>query len=370
MKKHSNLKFVLALLVIAISTVWALRDRISLIADTKNTVGGAAKTPPPKENAPANGTIPVDTVLKVNPLGRAQSAPLIPAKPASPQSLTNEYLTQRNAAAIYARLLTEKETGETLRLKAAILARCGTRTDKPSTERDSPAVALEKFLATLPKDHPDNPRRIAAFNLMGTDPCVGFPPTPITGSEIDAMRTAAAEAGDPLSRARALECEIFANGATPTTGRYSPPPLSDEQFSSIKAIIASGDPNAVLDAGTLLANTYGNGTIRIGGSPTEVDSFALRYAVELVSCDLGAPCEGVNFPRNWSCAQKNKCDANNLSDYINFYEVSPHVAQEVERLRVALRGMIETKDFSEVRFEKGGRSDTSTSRWGRAQCKA
>jgi hypothetical protein len=344
-------------------------DSIAVSSTAASPAVGTANT------AATNGKIAANAVLSIDP----RVMPAAPQGTRRPQPalapLTQEYLTQRNYAQLYAKLLTERSSGEVLALKASILARCGTRTDKPPTEKPQRNELREKFIAALPKGHPDNALRLQAYDDMTTDGCAGFPTTPITGPEIDALRTAAAAAGDPLAQARELECAIFANESpaddpAKSTRPPTPPPLSDEQFANFKAILASGDARAVDFMGMLLANTYSNGSIRIGANTEEIDSHAMRYASEILACDMGLPCTGTNHPRRWSCAYENKCNASNLSDYLSFYEMSPHQTQTVDRVRQKLQQMIESKDFSDLQFVKGERTSRSTSRWGAAECKS
>ncbi len=272
----------------------------------------------------------------------------------APKSLTVEYLNSQSYGAIHAKLQGLPQTAETLRIKAEILAQCGKRSDRQERkETESKEEKRAKFIASLPVNHPSNEVRIRAYDLSKANPCEGVPEVATNKSEIDAAFKLAFEAGDPVAKARAIECSFpTETPRNPQTGMPIPDKLTDEQFASFKEILASKNPRAIDLLGGLMASTYGNGSIQIISNEAPTSNNAVRKAVELLACDYGLACDNVVAQRPRACALEGKCNSGTLADHINFYEASPAVSQEIERVRGVLQGMIERNDFSDLKFIK------------------
>jgi hypothetical protein len=318
--------------------------------DTSNPTDNAASKP----TANPSQKFSARTVLQIDPsIGSGATSSTSAAQLQRPLTLAQELLVSRNYAAIYAKLNTLPQSAETLGVRAAILDRCGRRTDRNPHKPFDKDEARAKFIANLPVNHPNNELRIRAHDFSATSVCAGFPDTPVTKIEIDAAYQAAIAAGDSVAKAREIECALYE--PEPGKGRNSnqSPTLTDERFNTFKSILASKDPRAIQLMGGLLANSYANGAIQFDPSSEPADPQSVFHAMELIACEYGRSCDNVLALRGYECADFGRCNAASLAEHISFYNAAPAASQEIERIRSAVHTMIERGNFSELKFVKG-----------------
>jgi hypothetical protein len=179
------------------------------VADHFGTQSSPAPRPP-VASAAGSGASPVTSttekvsprmVLQMDPRVKASSPPSAKlATPAAPPTLTQEFLATKEYAALYAKLGTLPQNAETLGVRAAILSRCGTRTDRPKKPANNKEELRAKFIASLPVNHPDNEARTRAYDATAAGSCTDFPETPVTKAEIDAAYKARARSSAQFLR--------------------------------------------------------------------------------------------------------------------------------------------------------------------------
>jgi hypothetical protein len=311
-----------ALVAVAAAYYFGTQSSSPARSPAANEAGGAANPAVNPTRSTAEKVSP-RMVLQMDPRVKSTTPPSSKlAAPAPQPTLTQEFLVSKEYAPLYAKPGSLPQNAETLGVRAAILASCGTRTDRPKKPVVNKEELRAKFIASLPVNHPDNDARTRAYDATASGSCTDFPETPVTKAEIDAAYKAAADAGDAVARARDIECAIFAPkpGEEKPEGFPKSPTLTDEQFAGFKEILASKNPRALEVLGGLLANTYDNGQIKIDPNAKPADPFAVRYALELLSCDYGMPCEAGFQQRSHECARKGQCNAATLAEHISFYQ--------------------------------------------------
>jgi hypothetical protein len=316
------------------------RDAIQY--DAKLTVEGAK----PVTATPAASTARLNSAL----------APKFNAPVNKLSALMNEFRTTKDLAALAKKLDSMRYDAEALYLKAEILRLCATHVDDPfqAARRAALVPTPDKraaFAAKLPKDGKDNELRLAAYDDLVLNRCGGLEVVKVSRGELEAAYKAAADAGDPVAKARALSCEMQAQMvADPKkiTNDILPfPTMTEAQITQLKAILASGNPRVLEHAGQILASTYNNGVFTVAGESQRPLGPALWAATRLLACDLGQPCyaEDSNEFRH-ICAHEGKCAAMSHDEQEALYPTSGAQMHDVARLRVELRKMIDTGDFS------------------------
>ncbi len=316
----------------------------------------------------ASSKISVSEVLRVAPQAGTAPAPATPklSTAMSPASLTNLYLNERNdLTGLWARLNSEPANAESLGLRATILSRCAPRSEKPAPDPEARAKRRATFLAGLPPNHPDNDTRIRAYDLQNNDLCTALNLPPTTAADTNAAFATAAQAGDPVAKLRETECKVF--NEKDQKEFPGSPALAEADFATIKAAFASGNPRAIELAGALFANTYKNGYIEFAPGQPPQDAFSIKYATELLVCDVGGPCN-VRGRAQWGCIYEGKCAANTLAEHVQFYDASPHGSQQIEQIRIDLLRMFETKNFNALRFITRETPGGSSGRFGGSGC--
>jgi hypothetical protein len=317
---------------------------------------GAAPLPElpaaPRASADSSGKLSASAVLSIDPRAPTVRGPVR----AMPASLNNEYLTAKNLKALYERLSggAEGQTGEGQYILYEILRRCATVTDgnvRRPVQRALPS--RDEFAATLAANDPQREKRLAAFDEMDTKRCAGFEGFTTTQANLNKMLADAVNAGDPKARALAIEQELWAQRRQGQ--RMDQITLSDAQVDSLRQILATRDPGAMVAAGRLLSNSWHDFTVRVGPEGTPIEPRAFYNAWQTLACEYGYPC-GANNTRVLSeCALQGHCQAQSLQDYLYYYAGSPHDSQLVMQYQQILRNAIETGDWSQVAVVRGPR---------------
>lgn len=286
--------------------------------------------------------------------------PRTPGKrPATPvrQTLTNEYLGAKQYRALYDRLKSSAEgtTAEGAYVLYEIANRCANITDRPRRNFGNAAKPLEQrrdeFLVALQPNDPMRDRRIAAFEEVNTNKCLGFENISMTQADLGKMLADAVSLGDPKARALAIEQEITAS----RRGRWDSGTLTETQIDGLRQAIGTRDPAAMVLAGRLLSTGYNDLTMRVGPNGQVAEPRAMYNAWQILACDYGYPCGDTNDRLLQACAYQSHCDASSLPDYLHYYASSPHDSQLIAQYQGLLRTAIESGDWSQLNLVRGPR---------------
>lgn len=356
----------LALLVAFVAGAWmALRPpelpehgASALPAPSGPEAKAAAMTAPARLAATA--------VLSIDPRANPLKGPVAPVRP----TLLAEFVTAKQYRPLYDRLRgsPEGQTREGLYVMYEMLLRCATVTERTS-RRPLVRTSEQKrddFLAAIPANDPMRGKRIAAFDEVAANRCAGMEGITITQADLNKMLGDAAAMGDPKAQAAALEQQLWqerrASGPQGRWGRESVT-LSDAQVDSLRQIVASRDPEAMLIAGRVLSNTWHDFSLRIGPENQLVEQRAFQQAWQLLACEFGYPC-GESNPRVLAaCAYQGHCNAANLPDYLYYYGASPHDSQLLAQYRGILRQAIDTGNWSQLTVVRGPRPPGAPTTW-------
>jgi hypothetical protein len=314
--------------------------------------------------AAAPGKLSAAAVLVIDP------KPAIPFKtvaavPATAASIGQQLAGAKQYKPLFDRLSfpAEGESPEGWYAKYVILRSCASVTDR---QRGGPRPATpeerrQRFLSGLSEIDTQRPLRIAAFEQLDENRCVGLEQITTTESELSQLLAAAANAGDAKAKALRVERDMWsayrASGGGANGAREDGPglpALTDAQIESLKTVLLSKDPEAMIIAGRVLANSIDNLTLQMGPDWQYIDQNAFYNAWQLLGCDFGMDCGGSHARVLSSCAYQGYCGASSLSDNLYFYGNSPFQSQLLERYRAVLRQAVETGDWSQLRFTRGG----------------
>jgi len=341
--------FVAVAIAGAAALVWHFTD-----SRTEGEPGAASA------DSKATSATPSNAVVGARPgaaLTRSVSAAALPAIAARP-SLAAELATARQYKALYDRLqgATEGQTPEGQYILYRILRACATVTDRKQTRGPRPGDERRKeFLAALPETDPNKAKRVAAFEQLAEDKCVGLDGLVTTEAELGKRLVDAAAAGSPNARVFQVEQEMWQERRAQAgeVRRPTGPTLSDTQIESLKTALNSKDPEAMVTAGRILANTFRDLSVRIGPDQTNIEGRALNNAFSLVACDYGYPCGDNNLRVLGACAYQGHCAAGNLQDFIHYYSSTPNDSALQDEYRRILRTAIETGNWSALNFVRG-----------------
>ena len=282
------------------------------------------------------------------------------AAPEPRRTLFNEFLRSRNYKALYERLRTgpEGKTPEGEYVMYQILLHCATITDRTSRQpivRTSDQKRAD-FVASIPDNDPQKEKRIAAFDEVTANRCAGMEGTTISQADLNKMLADAAAGGDSKAQALSMEQSLWAQrraaGPDGNWGRDSVS-LSDAQVGQLRNIVSSGDGEAMVIAGRLLAGNWHDYQVQIGASGQPVENRALNQAFQLLACDYGYPCDDSNPRIQTACAYQGHCSAQNLADYIYYYGASPNDSQLMSEYAGVLRNAIQNNNWSQVAVVRG-----------------
>jgi len=315
----------------------------------------AAAAPAPT-SAAALGAMPgkldASSVLAIDPRTPGKRPP-VPVR----QTLTSEYLAAKQYRALYDRLKSSPEgtTAEGAYVLYEIANRCAVITDRPRRNAAAAPKPLEQrrdeFLASLQPTDPLRDKRVAAFEEVNTNKCLGFENTTMTQADLNKMLADAVSLGDPKARALAIEQEI----AAARRNRWDSGTLSETQIDGLRQAIGTKDPAAMVLAGRLLSTGYNDLTMRVGPNGQVAEPRAMYNAWQILACDYGYPCGETNDRLLQACAYQAHCDASSLPDYLHYYGSSPHDSQLIAQYQGVLRTAIETGDWSQLNLVRGPR---------------
>lgn len=302
----------------------------------------------------ATPTLPVDTVLQVRPAASnsAPSASSASSRRHNESPALAQFHEGKDFASLYGGL-EGNPSPETLYLRAEIYARCAKHRDDA---REKLAARRAEMAAALAQTGTNAAQRLSAFDRLNANPCAGLDLGPFDRQELARMVGAAAAAGDARAQAwqlaeradRAFRDTADQVGQTHATGY----PLGDADFEQARRLLASGDPDVILDLRGMLSSSIQQGTIRLGDQP--VDNRALYDALGLLACDAGAHCGPDSQELLMNCAYRGRCAAGTLYEYMFYYDTSPADAQLIDGYRRALAAMLNAGDFSGLTLSRAG----------------
>ena len=325
------------------------------------------EAPPAPAAASAVAVVKAAVMVAPTKLGAQSGLALDPrANPAkgagaAPRAtLFTEYLKARQYRALYDRLKSspEGQTPEGAYVLYEMLRKCATITERTTR---APIVRTseqkrDEFVAAIAMNDPQRDKRIAAFDDVATNRCAGMEGITITQADLNKILANAAAGGDPKAQALSMEQELWAarRAAGPENrwGRDSVT-VSDAQVESLRQIVASRDPEAMVIAGRLLASSWHDFSMRIGADNQLVEQRAFSQAWQLLACDYGYPCGEDNQRVLTACAYQGHCNAASLSDYMFYYGSSPYDSQLLSQYREVLRNAIETGNWSQLNVVRG-----------------
>jgi len=265
-----------------------------------------------------------------------------------------EFLKSRGYQALYERIRAgaEAQTPAGKYVMFEILRACATIVDRK--QRFTGKTLEERrnaFYAALPVGDPLSDKRAKAFDAVAVDRCAGLSGLSLAQADLDKLLAEAANGGDPGARASLIEQQLMQG----RRGRWNSASPTDEQVESLKQVIATRDPAALLIAGRLLANPYDDLTLRIGPGAQPAEPRAMYDAWQVLACDFGYPCGPDNTRVQSACAYQGHCDAASLPDYLSYYASSPHDSQLADQYRAILGTAARTGDWSQLAVVRGPR---------------
>jgi hypothetical protein len=216
-----------------------------------------------------------------------------------------------------------------------------------------------KFQTKLKENDPANAQRLAAFERVN-QVCEGFQSLNLTGADAQKLFREAAAAGNPGARV-ALAAEEYREQVRSARGTDERR-LSEEQLSSVRDGLSTGDPFAIQRAGQLLS--WGSSQLTDRGigpnnEPFNVRDFAPAWT--LAACDRGANCGADAYRVLNGCAQLGACGYDSLETYMQYNELPPTAYANAQQYRAMILDAIEQRRWDWLGIAQGsGRTVTVT----------
>ncbi len=248
-----------------------------------------------------------------------------------------------------------------LRACATVADRKGGPAPRPAQNAAQLAERRQQIAAAFKDGDPRRAQRLEAFDKATADQCEGLAGLTVTEAELGQLLRNALEGGDPKARAWQVEQEMWQERRSASSPGRAGATLSDAQVASLREAFSSRDPEAIVIAGRVLANSFRDVTVRIGPDQEPIENRAFMNAALLLACEYGYAC-GENSPRVLNaCAFQGHCGVASLPDYLFYYGSSPYDAQLLDRYRALLRQAADTGDWSAIVLDRGNRSPNQPS---------
>ena len=344
---------ILGLAAVAAGSWWFLRDGDAALRPATQARPAIAPEAPGafSDRRPLTAA----SVLSINPRAAVHTAPI----PAPRKTLFNDFLQARSYRALYDRLKNsaEGETPEGWYVEYQILRRCATIQDRvgraPPRGNDP---KRDDFINSIPANDPQRDKRIEAFDAVSGNRCAGMEGVTVKQADLDKMLADAAAGGDAKAQALTLEQQLWSErrAAGPDTrwGRDTVS-LNDTQVNTLRQLATSGDPEAMVIAGRILATPWHDTQVQLGPNNQAIEPRAFNQAWQLLACDYGYPCDATNQRVQSACAYQGHCNAQSLPDYIYYYGASPNDSQLMNQYVDILRSAIQTGNWSQVTVARG-----------------
>jgi hypothetical protein len=263
--------------------------------------------------------------------------------------IAQEYAKARALKSLYDRLAAPggATTPEAKYFLYKIAAGCLKRSDaKPGAPSKDLEARRRELEASIPAGSSDRQKRLALLDELAAR-CAGFESMTTTQAELDKLLADAAAAGDPKAQAR-----LAAPQLQNAPGQQTHMTITDDQFHSLQAAIASRDPEAIFIAGTALSNTFSDAVMLVGADHEPVQNDASMEAWRLVACEYGMEC-GPDSPYVRSaCALSGWCAALTVPDHVFYYSVAPFEAQLIDQYRQLFRNAVANNDWSAIQLSR------------------
>ena len=360
---RGQLLSVVALGVVGVLSWDLLHPGADPAADAPAAAAKPAQSRPPAAAAPR---------VLAGPAGVGQAPNIL--RPASVSHVTasplaREFGNTLTYKAIYDRLRnsSEGDSPEGQYFLYRILRACATVADRRggAPARTQNAAQLEErrqqIAASLPEGDPRRAQRLEAFDKVAVDQCAGLSGLAVTEAELAQLLKSALAGGDPKARAWEVEQEMWQERRAANSPGRPGPTLSDAQLASLKEAFSSRDPEAMVIAGRVLANSFRDLSVRMGPDQEVIENRAFMNASLLLACEYGYACGENNSRVLSACAFQGHCGVGSLPDYLFYYGASPYDAQVLDRYRNILRQAVESGDWSALAIERGNRSPNAPS---------
>jgi hypothetical protein len=306
-----------------------------------------------EQNRAAGAASPTDG-LQAAPARRLTTmpfpAPVVKPVVARASSVANEFRTTRDlkafADAVAARKpnLTADERFHLAKALESCLFANSVNEDLASYS----AKQRRQFLTSIPAGDANAPQRVAAFDSVDDAArCLNFRGAKISPREIDDLYYAAAQMGDARAQAKLLIAEIQQSmHSQPRDESGNPPRMLPEDLARIVAILQSGDPEAILTVGGLLAQSPIKEQLRVGPNGETPEPSAFIGAWNLVACDMGLDCGSQHRDLQQACAFASYCGAGHFEEHYQTFVASPFVYQQAQRYRALIHAAMQTQDWA------------------------
>jgi hypothetical protein len=212
------------------------------------------------------------------------------------------------------------------------------------------AKQRRQFAASIPAADPNAVQRLAAFDAVDdASRCLRFHGVKISPRDIDDLYNAAAHQGDARAQAKLLAAEIQRSiNSQPRDENGAPARISPDDLARIVSILESGDPEAILSVGGLLAQSPLKEQLRIGPNGETPEPSAFIGAWNLVACDMGLDCGAQHRDLQQACAFASYCGAGHFEQHYQTFMASPFVYQQAQRYRALIHTAIQTRDWAQI----------------------
>lgn len=350
--KNSFTLAVVGLAALVAGSWWFLRDGDAAVRPASESRQAGAEAPAALS---ARSPLAASSVLSINPRAVVRAG----AIPMPRRTLFNEFLKAKSYRALYDRLKNspEGQTPEGWYVEYQILRRCASVTDRagraPPRGNDP---KRDDFINSIPANDPQRDKRIEAFDSVSGNRCAGMEGITVKQADLDKMLADAAAGGDAKAQALSLEQQLWgerrASGPGTHWGRDTVS-LDDTQVNTLRQLAASGDPEAMVIAGRILATPWHDTQLQLGPGNQPIEPRAFNQAWQLLACDYGYPCDSTNTRVQSACAYQGHCNAQSLPDYIYYYGASPNDSQLMNQYVDILRTAIQTGNWSQVTVARG-----------------
>lgn len=297
-------------------------NETAILAAAHGTTGKAPATTTNTgaTSASAVNVMPQPSEKSARPMAASAPRPVVPLKSA----LAQEFEKARAYKPFYDRYAANPEgaDAETRYFAAVAMERCIGRAK--GTSQETLGAQQQRFATRLKENDPNNAARIEAFNRT-YELCEGFGNVAISGADVQKMYREAAAQGNPAAKV-AVAATTYQEQLARARG-VEERRLSEEQLSTMRDALASGDPFAIERVGQLLAQSTQLAERRIGPNSDPYNPREWGPAWQLAACDRGANC-GQDSQRVLNgCAWQGACGYDSLETYMQFNELPPNVYQ-------------------------------------------
>ncbi len=335
-------------------------------AEPVESASAAAAPAPRPANAGAPVSLAPSSVLSIDP--KQVNLLGAPRQPRSTQSpLARDFSNATQYKLLYERLKTtpEGQTPEGQYFLYQVLRACATIADRKGSGPPKVNVARieerkQEVVANLAETDPKRVQRLAAFDKLATDKCQGMDGVAMAEADLSQILKTAVAGGDPKASAFQIEQEMYQAARDARAGGGARGlTMTDAQIDGVRSALGSKDPEAMVIAGRVLANSFRDIAVTVGPNQEAIENRVFSNAAQLVACEYGYPCADNNQRVLNACAYQGHCGVTTLNDYLFYYGSSPYDSQLLDQYRNALRQAVDTGDWSQLNVQRTVRTTTT-----------